>query len=270
MAASGKRWLDSKDFAQPQRPLGRQHFETIRWAARTAWDEEGERAVTSATTYGGHHGLKILDEASSQRVRPSSPTRLNKPHPPELFLVTRLHYVPDYFRKSDASTDAKGESRRSSGAETAHLQKGSLRTSSELLKRLFVDARSAQAAAAWMKVAPENERSALKKMFESTSCVMKQEGPPEKNSYVGQVLSHFIKPEHMAAIRMWIGGAGRRDVEAVEKFVKALPSSHHLPLSSDPGAGTTKARDFQIHPEWVTQPWHTGYLRPRDAGPFRC
>uniref|UniRef100_A0A8C4RF01 Uncharacterized protein n=1 Tax=Erpetoichthys calabaricus TaxID=27687 RepID=A0A8C4RF01_ERPCA len=74
MAASGKRWLDSKDFAQPQRPLGRQHFETIRWAARTAWDEEGERAVTSATTYGGHHGLKILDEASSQRVRPSSPT----------------------------------------------------------------------------------------------------------------------------------------------------------------------------------------------------
>ncbi|XP_078004472.1 uncharacterized protein LOC144455258 isoform X2 [Phascolarctos cinereus] len=50
---------------------------------------------TYPTTYGAHFRRKKLDEPPS--IQPFSETRVNNPHPHELFLVNNIHYLPGYY-----------------------------------------------------------------------------------------------------------------------------------------------------------------------------
>ncbi|GCC32968.1 hypothetical protein chiPu_0011432 [Chiloscyllium punctatum] len=59
-------------------------FDKIRQKASTAWTEEHEHRLRSITTYSAEHRIKQLDEPTQGRVRPNSPTRLHRPHPPEV------------------------------------------------------------------------------------------------------------------------------------------------------------------------------------------
>lgn len=62
-------------------------------SAREAWKEELNRGTESVTTYNGLHAEKVLDEPTQGRVRPTSPTRQNKPHPPKLVKSLTIHPI---------------------------------------------------------------------------------------------------------------------------------------------------------------------------------
>nr|XP_039252768.1 uncharacterized protein LOC120330021 [Styela clava] len=91
------------------RPLDPKECKKIRDTARKDWRDEIERSDHSVTTYSGLHAEKLLDQPTRQLVRPSSPTRLNKPHPPGVFLVTRLKNIQGCFKPEAAATPRYGE-----------------------------------------------------------------------------------------------------------------------------------------------------------------
>ncbi|XP_034627219.1 methylmalonic aciduria type A protein, mitochondrial isoform X2 [Trachemys scripta elegans] len=69
-------------------------FEEIQRHAREAWRREAQREANCATTYSAGYGKKELAEPA--RTKPSSPTRINRPHPPE-------HYIQELMGQAIAS-----------------------------------------------------------------------------------------------------------------------------------------------------------------------
>ncbi|XP_067407693.1 uncharacterized protein C4orf51 homolog [Emydura macquarii macquarii] len=89
----------------PFSPLSSQAFEEIQRHAGEAWRREAEREANCATTYSAGYGKKELSELTRWSAKPSSPTRINRPHPPEVFMVNQLHYIPGCYN-SDKPTAA--------------------------------------------------------------------------------------------------------------------------------------------------------------------
>ncbi|XP_036621580.1 uncharacterized protein C4orf51 homolog [Trichosurus vulpecula] len=79
----------------PFSPLSSEQFNKIRFAAEKSWKNETQWSDRCPTTYGAYYRRKKLDEPP--RIQPFSETRLNNPHPHELFLVNKIHYLPGYY-----------------------------------------------------------------------------------------------------------------------------------------------------------------------------
>ncbi|XP_066574531.1 uncharacterized protein LOC136764400 [Amia ocellicauda] len=264
-----KRWVDTEDWRVPQRPLDLQRFEGIRRAARSAWEDDARKWGESATTYRGQHCTKTLDEPTQRRVRPSSPTRRMRPHPPEVFLVTKLHSVSGYF--NSAAENPRGRSNKYAGPSTScRKPRNSQRAiNKEVLETVFANSQLAQAAKAWMELAPDIDRRAVQDFAESLLKLhgrSLQGGPPEK-SYISQALSKHIKPDCIVPMNQWLRRAGNKETMALESLLKtlstALLGAQHAGLYSHDSLGgkpwKQRIAEYQIHPEWVTQPWHTEY-----------
>ncbi|XP_077156297.1 uncharacterized protein C4orf51 homolog [Paroedura picta] len=99
----------------PFSPLAPETFEEIKTLAGEAWKRHTQTDKGCASTYGGAYGNKGLDAATSSRLAPSSPTRVHKPHPPQVFLVNRLHYIPGHY----------GNAKRTVAADTGYLKASS-------------------------------------------------------------------------------------------------------------------------------------------------
>ncbi|OCT97033.1 hypothetical protein XELAEV_18009253mg [Xenopus laevis] len=68
---------------QDYRPLiVKNDYEEIINQARSEWSQEVNKKLTNATVYAGEYGQKQLDGTTHSKMRPSSPTRKNNPHPP--------------------------------------------------------------------------------------------------------------------------------------------------------------------------------------------
>lgn len=76
------------------------NLDRIRLRAKEVWLQPIERETTYLDFYKDQ--LSVLDEPTSHRTRPSSPTRLNNPHPPLVFLANRLHSIPGYHNADAA------------------------------------------------------------------------------------------------------------------------------------------------------------------------
>ncbi|XP_078089955.1 uncharacterized protein LOC144507083 [Mustelus asterias] len=98
--------VETAHFQIPFRSLDPEEFEKIRQKASIAWTVEHENQLRSVTTYSAEHRKKQLDEPTQIRVRTKSPTRLHRPHPPEIFLVTRLHKIPGHYSTSKNTTNS--------------------------------------------------------------------------------------------------------------------------------------------------------------------
>ncbi|XP_053108210.1 uncharacterized protein C4orf51 homolog isoform X2 [Hemicordylus capensis] len=81
----------------PFSPLSPEAFEEIKHHSGKAWKEHSVSNKDCSTTYSGAYGNKELDAVTRCRVAPSSPTRMHRPHPPEVFLVNRLHHLPGHY-----------------------------------------------------------------------------------------------------------------------------------------------------------------------------
>ncbi|GCB80259.1 hypothetical protein scyTo_0018912, partial [Scyliorhinus torazame] len=86
-------------------------------------------------------------------------------------------------------------------------------------------------------------------------------------------LSRYVKPQYVTPISHWLLKAGREESMAVERLLRTLSSNPGyvqikgpcFQLTKSACAGTPKpyVYDYQIHPEWVTQPWHIQYRQSK-------
>nr|XP_015200172.1 PREDICTED: uncharacterized protein LOC107077082 isoform X2 [Lepisosteus oculatus] len=218
-----KRWFDTEDWELLQRPLDPYEFERIRRVARSSWEADTRKRLESFTTYRGQHCTKTLDEPTQCRVRPSSPTRMEKPHPSEVFLVTKLHTVSGYFNSVDHH--AVGNARESKAVQDLAVS-----------------------------------------MFQERGSSLKEGSPA--HSYISQAMSKHIRPECIVPMNQWLRRAGKEETAAVASLLKTLSTDPQRAQRRGPGQREAlghRASDFQIHPEWVTQPWHSQYRHSQES-----
>ncbi|XP_015200171.2 uncharacterized protein [Lepisosteus oculatus] len=269
-----KRWFDTEDWELLQRPLDPYEFERIRRVARSSWEADTRKRLESFTTYRGQHCTKTLDEPTQCRVRPSSPTRMEKPHPSEVFLVTKLHTVSGYFNSVDhhAVGNARGGSNSYTEPSTSFRSplKKQRDGNGEVLEMVFCSSQLAQAARAWMNLAPEAESKAVQdlavSMFQERGSSLKEGSPA--HSYISQAMSKHIRPECIVPMNQWLRRAGKEETAAVASLLKTLSTDPQRAQRRGPGQREAlghRASDFQIHPEWVTQPWHSQYRHSQES-----
>ncbi|XP_069487331.1 uncharacterized protein [Ambystoma mexicanum] len=150
-------------------PPDRRGLQDIGRRARSAWSWEEHRRAKSSTVYGGEFGGKVLDEPSWRRMRPSSPTRMNKPHPPEVFLVTRLRYLPGYYNCEQRTGAAHHAHENASLGKSTPISNLKRLQHVRISDHLFCDSNARLAAQAWMKIASERDRTAVEQMINSAA-----------------------------------------------------------------------------------------------------
>jgi len=159
-------------------PLNPDVTSNIRQSAKAGWQAEADCNSRSVTSYSAMHSAKKLDEPTQTRVRPESPNRMNKPHPENVFLVTRLKKVPNYFDPDEAAKVKYGgsaKSRLNSYVQENREQIENLRIKNAIQKRpqsaladkqrvkmrtVFGDV-PGQAVEAWTKLSSEKDKGAL-------------------------------------------------------------------------------------------------------------
>ncbi|XP_078533782.1 uncharacterized protein LOC144819983 [Lissotriton helveticus] len=187
-------------------------------------------------------------------MRPSSPTRMNKPHPPEVFLVTRLRHLPGYFNCApDRGHDMPSicKSTQISNRKRSHHVK--------IPQHIFSDSNTRTAAQAWMKIASERDCKAIEHMINSAAEEEhKKKTEMGRKSYIHQALLQAVRPEAAASAHHWLKKADVQETAAVERLLKTLssgPSQRPPPIKTaatyQPGK-IKHAMSYQIHPEW---PW---------------
>lgn len=263
------------------RPLEPTEHERIKTSARSGWMAEIQRNDKSVTTYKGLHARKDLDEPTSTRVRPSSPERMNKPHPPTVFLVTRLRKVKGCFDGSPKKDDGHRESPmpalrnvKLNNANDVRAQRRpstsiSVRDHKEREKiREVMGPRCAQATEAWMKLSSKRDAKRIKDAIDEMS------HPEEVKTDRPLLQRRFAEDKHqnkVYASNRWLKRAGREENDAVSRLIEALKMAKKMPVPNEgphfhitdysslfTAAAKKHHHDFQIHPEWH-QPWHKQY-----------
>ncbi|XP_059820981.1 uncharacterized protein LOC132391596 [Hypanus sabinus] len=272
--------LETMSFQMPFRSLDHEEFEKIKQKASTMWREEHENRLRNITTYSAEYRKKQLDEPTQNLIRLHSPTRLHKPHPPEIFLVTRLHKIPRHHNNSKStitlSSQDKWEEvlRQSPGWCKSNLLPQALLKTSRSRGTLLNNSNAVRVAEGWPKLANEKDHQTVKKKIDcitSASADMTRKDAPRQR-YISQVLPRSIKPECIPSLNHWLQKATKQETKEVEQLLRTLSSSNPQKVQvQDPRFQlanracvcemTSKpyVYDYQIHPEWVTQPWHTGY-----------
>ncbi|MEE6461369.1 hypothetical protein FKM82_001274 [Ascaphus truei] len=147
---------------QVYHPAVKGENDEIRSKAQLSWNHEARRRAKSATVYAGDFGRKQLDETSQPRMRPSSPTRMNKPHPLEGFLVTRIHNLPGYYYNCEKRTLSAETGKYFIALCPHHMGVENVK---EKKVQIFWDSSSNLAAQAWLKLASDKDCNAVEKMM---------------------------------------------------------------------------------------------------------
>ncbi|XP_078268546.1 uncharacterized protein LOC144600610 isoform X3 [Rhinoraja longicauda] len=189
--------VEIKHFQMPFSCLDAEEFEKIKHKASAVWREEHENGLKSVTTYSAEYKKKQLDEPTQNLVRPHSPTRLNKPHPSELFLVTRLHKIPRHYNTAKSTSILPSRDkweevlRQSPGWCKSHpLPQAAVNSNRtrETFQTLLSNSNAARVAEAWMKLANEKDRQAVNRMMDcaiSASVDITRNNTP-RQSYISQ------------------------------------------------------------------------------------
>ncbi|XP_077333112.1 uncharacterized protein LOC143975044 [Lithobates pipiens] len=227
-------------------------YEEIRHRAQLQHSQQAIRKARSATVYAGEYRSKDLDENCQPVMRPSSPTRMNKPHPPEVFLVTTLHNLPGYYNcKKGSSSKEKGN---------ATVKKDLRRTLYEDNKQvhIFRDTDSNAAAQAWLKLASDRDCDAIMKMIKFVSSKQEESMNTEKGrNTLYQRLSEKVKPEFKSLAQQWLLKAGPQESSAVEKLLSTLSMVHQSQTSEDKTTSLPVCKPYRaeyfIHPDWRSE-----------------
>ncbi|MEE6461364.1 hypothetical protein FKM82_001274 [Ascaphus truei] len=268
---------------QVYHPAVKGENDEIRSKAQLSWNHEARRRAKSATVYAGDFGRKQLDETSQPRMRPSSPTRMNKPHPLEGFLVTRIHNLPGYYYNCEKRTLSAETGLRemppikSKGIQTRTLNRRQptkdpgkyfialcphhmgVENVKEKKVQIFWDSSSNLAAQAWLKLASDKDCNAVEKMM-SFAAENKDtnEDKTDRRNHVYQAFTQIVKPEFITSAHQWLRVAGAEETAAVERLLRTLSTSPRLQtLKDEPGPshsyGQGKAihkPEYLIHPDW--------------------
>lgn len=288
--------VETKHFQMPFCCLDVEEFEKIKHKASAVWREEHENGLKSVTTYSAEYKKKQLDEPTQNLVRPHSPTRRNKPHPSELFLVTRLHKIPRHYNTAKGASILPSRDKweevlrlspgwcKSNPLPQAAVNSNRTREKQQKLtdviavcssfQTLFSNSNTVRVAEAWMKFANEKDRQAVNRMMDcaiSASVDITRSNTP-RQSYISQALSRFVKCQYITSINHWLQKAKNEETSAVERLLRTLSRINprnvqgpHFQLANCACLCEMTSKpyiyDYQIHPEWVTQPWHTQYRK---------
>ncbi|XP_005108273.1 uncharacterized protein LOC101845427 [Aplysia californica] len=251
--------------------LTEREFEQIRQNARNIWLKTSPRSTTYDTFYSGGEVREITNP------RPTSSHRHNNPHPPQVFLTNRLHYIEGYHNpdttvgksmyKIDASLSKSEQERR-----RAPRLKYIARPDSALVNqykdpfgfRNHLPPRQAQAAEAWVKLADDADR-------ERILDVVKEQG--EGNQPQEEDAENRPKSAY-PSLHRWMKFSGAEEYDSTSRIVQTLQSD---PLRQNGFTGSLphyslghKAREdirsagmyrfkprlrrgeYSMHPDWPT------------------
>ncbi|KAM9330457.1 uncharacterized protein PAF06_013760 [Gastrophryne carolinensis] len=205
-------------------------YDAIRCQAQRQHAQEATRRAKSSTVYAGEYRDKEMDANCRPVMRPSSPTRMNKPHPPGIFLVTTLHNLPGYYNCKD--TEQKGEA-SADNAALRQQHKGALRREPNQV-HIFCDTNSNTAAEAWLQLANDKDRSSVKKMltFVAKRHAEKIETNIIRNTAFWRLTNH-VKPEFLSSAQHWLLQAGKEDIAAVERLLHTLSTMNQTTTLKD-------------------------------------
>nr|XP_002128279.1 uncharacterized protein LOC100176287 isoform X1 [Ciona intestinalis] len=282
---------------QMLRPFELAKINKIRQDAKESWKCELDREKSSVTSYNGSHSLKLLDEPTQTRLRPSSPRRQNNPHPQNVFLVTRLKKVKGCFDVDEATV------RKCRGDEKTRLNEFVSSHESEIRRAMgklpnrpntsvvtekemsaVIGQVPARAAEAWIKLSSDKDKQAISKRFRETESRIKFEldaseakfakstkGTTCRKSYPSLRRPQQQNIREIYSSTRWIKKAGNQESKSVQKLIECLRKSpprslpkegphFHITDYSPMFAPVPREPyyDFQIHPEWH-QPWHKKY-----------
>ncbi|KAG9480077.1 hypothetical protein GDO78_011867 [Eleutherodactylus coqui] len=235
----------------------KEKYDEIRVEAQLQHIHEARTKEKSATVYHGEYRRKALDENCQSLMRPSSPTRMNKPHPPEVFLVTTLHNIPGHYNsKKKISAEGKGKVKTRAASSTSRPKIGQYADKSQI--HIFKDADSNMAAQAWLKLANDKDYSAVMKMikFVSDNPATKEDTNAENTRY--QVLKQYTKPEYVPSAQQWLLNARPEEIKAVARLLRTLstgPRTGDLEKTYgiDSPVYRPQRKEYLIHPDWRAQ-----------------
>jgi len=240
--------LDTNYLRKLTVPLKRDEFLQIKKNAKKTFKSEYDRQQSSATCYGGTYNLKTVDEPTAARIRPSSPSRKNRPHPPRVFMVNHLQSIDGYYQPGNVHRSQTASFPKRPGKESSSWRPFTARTSfseREIMKKKL-GASHAQAVESWLKLASEKDRVAIRQSFklgekrlrngrESVYASKTKDQLPEKSTTSKNQLVNLSRSLRRASNE-------RKILEGRERFIFETP----------------KNKDFQIHPGWSTA-WHKQY-----------
>ncbi|XP_073498597.1 uncharacterized protein [Phyllobates terribilis] len=257
------------------RPAKEKHAE-IRAEAQLEHIRDARKKEKSATVYAGEYRRKELDESCQSSMRPSSPTRINKPHPPEVFLFTTLHNIPGHYNcKKNVSSEEKGKEQTSiSPIRPKKLQRGDkiqvrwdrsshlnvtlllFLTSKKV--QIFNDVNSNMAAQSWLKLANLEDYSAVMNMikFVNDKQAMKED-PRAKKNLPNQALEQYMKLEYVPSAQRWLLNARPEEGKAFERLLRTLSTGPPTALKENSGTYPPvyrpQRKEYLIHPDWRAQ-----------------
>ncbi|XP_076467530.1 uncharacterized protein LOC143298546 [Babylonia areolata] len=269
----GKRTL--LKIAQETR-LEQTEMDAIRQNARRLWSYKD----CHETTYDDQYAERPADGLVT--VRPTSPTRRNKPHPLPVFLTNRLHYIPGYQNadttvgkdayKVDASVLPEEREQRTSVRKKYIGRPDSAMVSpyrDPFGVRDHLDDRSAQAAEAWLKIADDKDRGNVMHVIEKYKAA---EGARCQKAGISPRPATAYPSTHR-----WMRYAGAKEADAVGRIVQMIdsdpdkgyaapePAPTLLSLRRRDIAATANVRiqrpkpsrgDFLMHPDWPPSIYH--------------
>ncbi|XP_063316156.1 uncharacterized protein LOC134615546 isoform X1 [Pelobates fuscus] len=236
-------------------PPEKRKFDDIKRKAEIQHSIEVSRRSKSATVYAGEYRGKEVDETSQATKRPISPTRMNKPHPPEIFLVTSLHNLPGHYHCEKAVSSETGNGFITSRKHTERVMGANI-----YKVEIFRDSRTNLAAQAFMKLASEKDCEAIEKMVAFiTEANNRRVDENNGRSQVCQTLNQYVKPEYLSSAHQWLLKAGKEERAAVERLLKTLSTTPQIPRMKEKTESTSRVRrahrsEYAIHPEWRIQP----------------
>ncbi|XP_056418831.1 uncharacterized protein LOC130359485 isoform X1 [Hyla sarda] len=235
----------------------KEKYDEIREEAKLKHIHEARTKEKSATVYAGEYRGKELDKTCQSSMRPSSPTRMNKPHPPDVFLVTTLHNIPGHYNCKNKISSGKKGKEKTNDSSTSRPQKIHCDNKSQV--HIFNDMNYNMAAQAWLKVANDGDYAAVVKMikFVSDKQVMKKD-ICAKNNTSYQVLKQYLKPEYIPSAQCWLQNAPPEETIAVERLLRTLSTGPHTTDLKETSAAYSpiyrqKRTEYLIHPDWRAQ-----------------
>ncbi|XP_019646823.1 PREDICTED: uncharacterized protein LOC109487277 [Branchiostoma belcheri] len=248
------------------RRIDPQVLKDVKEKARSAWTDHSERRARTPTSYAADFHIKSLDEPTP--MRPPEPQRRNKPHPPEVFLTTRLRSVPGYHDpdaavdkptyKIDASRSKKEQELRAilrrkyqpRPATTSMMQFDRRRALQDTL-----DPHAAQATEAWLKLANDKDKRAVLGVINDMA----------NRRLIEKEAETAFRPEAVPSLHRWLKKAGRSEAEAMTRLMKTLSTRPTALPTEGPHFHITDyskvaevygcnprpyRREFVLHPEW--------------------
>ncbi|XP_075045610.1 uncharacterized protein LOC142105399 [Mixophyes fleayi] len=221
-------------------------YDEIRCKAQLQHTQEIGEKAKSPTVYAGEYRIKELDESVQSIMRPSSPTRRNKPHPPEIFLVTTLHNQPGYYNcKKIISSEKKVDMQPKRTQSGQHSQ-----------VHIFRDTYSNMAAQAWLGLASDKDCEAVRNMIKFVSEKQdKKVDTYETKNKLYRAITQNVKPEFITSAQHWLMKAGTVETKAVERLLQTLstaPQTSVVKSGSSPVYRQHRA-EYVIHPDWKTE-----------------